>query len=264
MRRAISIAFCVLILCSLLLIGIANAGNAAYSILEWGAAAPCTVDGKWTTPDEWTDAPHTVMSGNASGKFAYDIQDFTNLGLEWCIEILTDNTNNPGDYWQISFDDGNNGGAAPSSGDYMIEIDGHNTLRAFQGTGTGWAPITPAAGEITWANTIGTSMWSSTPHWIIEVVDASKTTGNIQIPNTPPTGMRVAAFDAATNTICAWAPGSTANNPDSWGLISGFSQDPIPEGFSLGAVLLVASAAALVGFLYLRKPKNTSLSAIKL
>jgi len=264
LKRTLSIAFCVLILCSLLLVGIANAGNAAYSITEYGAIAPCTVDGKWTTSDEWTDAPHTFMTGNATGKFGYNIQDFTNLGLEWVVEILTDNTNNTGDYWQICFDDANSGGAAPSAGDYMIEIDGHTTLKVYQGTGSGWTEVAPAAGELTWANTIGTSMWSSTPHWILEIVDSSKTAGTVQVPNAPPTGMRIAAFDAATNTICAWAPNSSANVPDQWGLISGYDQNPIPEGIGLGVTVILSSVAVLFGFYLRKRPKNTNLTPIKL
>jgi hypothetical protein len=205
------------------------------------------------------------MTGNATGKFGYDIQDFTNLGVEWIVEILTDNTNNTGDYWQISFDDTNSGGAAPDAGDYMIEIDGHTTLNVYHGTGSGWAKVTPDAGEITWANTIGTSMWNSTPHWILEVVDSSKTAGTVQIPTAPPTGMRIAAYDAATSTICAWAPSSTANNPNSWGLVADYSTTTIPEGVSLGAVVLLSSVAVMVGFYYLRKrPKTTNLTQIRL
>jgi len=259
MKRIVVLVSSLVLLCSLLLIVIANAGNASYSILEWGASAPAVADGKWTTTDEWNDAPNTPLTGNTSGGFGYDIQDFTNLGLEWIVEIFNDNTNNPGDYFRICFDDGNNGGAAPSAGDYMIEISGHTTLKVYQGSGTGWTQITPAAGEITWANTLNTSRWSSTPHWILEVIDSSKTAGNVQIPNQPPTGMLIAAFDAATNSYCSWAPGGTADKPDTWGVVSGFSQDPIPESFSLGATLLIASVAMLAGYAYLRKRQKPAI-----
>ena len=252
MRRAISVAFCVLILCSLLLIGIANAGNAAYSITEIYGAATATIDGKWTSPSEWTDAPHVFMTGNATGKFSYKVD--SGLATMWIVEMLADNTNNTGDYVQICFDDTNSGGSAPSSGDFMLEIDGHSTLKIFSGSGTGWTQIANTA-EITWANTIGTSMWSSTPHWILEIMDSSKTDGTVTIATQPPTGMRIAAFDAATNGFCAWAPGSTANNPSSWGVVADFATE-IPEGFSFGAVVLIASIAMFVGFYYLRKKPN--------
>jgi hypothetical protein len=252
LKKGTSIAFCVLILCSLLFVGIANAGNAAYSITEIYGASTATIDGKWTSPSEWTDAPHTFMTGNATGKFAYKVD--ANFAPMWIVEMLGDSTNNAGDYVQICFDDSNSGGSAPSSGDFMLEVDGHTTLKIFSGSGTGWTQIANTA-EITWANTIGVSMWSSTPHWILEIMDSSKTDGSVQIPNSPPTGMRVAAFDAATNGFAAWAPGSTANNPDSWGLVADFASE-IPEGFSFGAVLLIASVAVLVGFFYLRRKPN--------
>ncbi len=259
MKKTISIAFCVVTLCSLLLIGVANAGNAAYSITEIYGASTATIDGKWTTPSEWLDAPHVFMTGNATGKFSYKVD--ANFATMWIVEMLADSSNNTGDYVQVSFDDSNTGGTAPSSGDFMLEVDGHTTLKIFQGSGTGWSQIANT-GEITWANTIGTSMWSSTPHWILEIMDSSKTDGTVQIPNAPPTGMRVAAFDAATNGLAAWAPNSTANNPNSWGLVADYAT-AIPEGFSFGAVLTIVSAAVLVGFYLLRKPKTPNIASMR-
>lgn len=252
MKKAISI----LMLCSLMLIttaGTAIAGNPDYSILEYGSVNVATVDGAWTTPDEWTDTPVSDMTGNATGQFGYNIQDFTNLGLEWIVEFFTDNTTDEGDYWQISTDDQNTGGSAPDSGDFMVEIVGHTTMTLYQGTGSGWAEVTPDAGEITWSNTIDASPWNATPHWILEIVNSGKTTGTFQIANQPPTGLRVAAYDANTSTIAAWAPGSTADDPDTWGLISGYSQEPIPEGLTFGVMATLSSISLLVGTHYLRK-----------
>ena len=259
MKRIYSIAFCVLMVCSLMLAVAANAGNSAYSILEYVAVDTCVVDGKWTTAAEWTDGPVSTMTGNMSGGFVYNIQDFTNLGLEWLVEALNDNTNNTGDYMEICFDDSNSGGNAPDSGDFMLRIEGHTTLKAFIGNGTGWTPATPAAGEITWANTLGTSMYGNQTHWIYEVVDSSKTAGNIQSPNAPPSGLGVTAFDAATNKYCSWAPNMNAKVPNGWGLISTYSMDPIPEGFSLGAIALLTSIAVFAGYAYLRRRQKPAI-----
>ncbi len=259
MKRFSIVAFSILILCSLLLVGTSKAGNPDYSITEYPSINTATVDGKWTTADEWTDTPATNMTGNATGRFGYNIQDFTNLGLEWIVEIFTDNTNDAGDYWEICFDDQNTGGTAPDSGDFMIRIVGHTTLEVYQGTGTGWNRVTPAAGELTWNNTISTSPWNGTAHWILEIVDSSKTSGTVQIPNPPPTGMRIAAYDASTRTLAVWAPNSRANVPNEWGLVAGYSTEPIPEGFSLGILVLLSSVAVVVGFYWLRKrPKIQS------
>lgn len=252
MKRAISI----LMLCSLLFlitVGTINAGNPEYSITEHPSVTTATVDGKWTTEDEWTDTPVTDMSGNATGQFGYNIQDFTNLGLEWIVEIFSDDTDDAGDYWQICTDDQNSGGTAPDSGDFMIEIVGHTTLTLYQGTGSGWIEVTPAEGELTWSNTIDESPWNSTPHWILEIVDSSKIAGTFQVANQPPTGLRVAAYDANTNTLAAWAPDSSADVPDTWGIIGDMSMDPIPEGLTFAVMAVVSSISLLAGSHYLRK-----------
>ena len=245
----------IFVLCSLLLIttvGTAIAGNPDYDVLEYAAQVPPTVDGTWTSPDEWTDAPILNMTGNATGQFGYNI-DFNTYGLNWLVEIFTDNTNDTGDYCQICTDDSNSGGSAPDSGDFMIEIIGHTTMTVYQGNGAGWSEVAPEAGELTWSNTIDASPLNSTPHWIIEVVLASKTSGIVQVPNAPPTGLRIATYDANTSTLAAWAPESSADVPDSWGLVSGFSQDPIPEGLTFGVMAVLSSVALLTGSHYLRK-----------
>jgi len=262
MKKTIVTTFCTLMLCSLLLLinaGSIKAGNPDYSITEHPSQTLATVDGKWTAEDEWTDTYWADLSGNATGRFGYNIQDFTNLGLEWIVEIFTDNTTDAGDYWQICTDDQNSGGTAPDSGDFMIEIVGHTTLTLYQGIGSGWSEVTPAEGELTWSNTIDTSPWNSTPHWILEIVDSSKTAGTFQVANMPPAGLRIAAYDANTSTLAAWAPDSSADVPDTWGIIGGMSMDPIPEGLTFGVMVLLSSVTVLVGYHYLRKrPRKES------
>jgi hypothetical protein len=69
--------------------------------------------------------------------------------------------------------------------------------------------------------------------------------------------MRVAAYDANTSTLAAWAPSSSANVPDEWGVISGYSTTPIPEGFSIGVVVLLLSVAFVFRLYFLRKRSRT-------
>lgn len=267
LKKTLPVAVCVLMLCSVLLIGIAKAGNPAYSIIEAISANVCVVDGKWTTPDEWTDTIHAVMSGTGEGEFGYNIQDFTNLGLEWKVEFFSDNTNDPGDIWQICLDSDNSGGSAPQVGDFKIEITGHSTLKLYQGNGAGWTEVSPADGELTWSNTLGTSVWNSAPHWILEVVDSSKTAGTIQTGQ-PDNGMMVSAYDASTGNRASWAPGADANVPSGWGVIDDFSMEPvtiptIPENIGLIAVLIVSSVAVLSGIYYQRKRLGIASSTLK-
>jgi hypothetical protein len=255
LKQILGIVACAVILCSLMLVSIAKAGNSAYSMSEYWLANPTVIDGKWTTADEWTDTGHIFMTGNATGKFAYKMDFNNNYAMDFIVEMLGDNTNNTGDYWQICFDNDNSATTAPSSTCYMVQIDGHRNLTLYQGTGSGWRTATFVSTDFTWKETLGTSMWGSTPHWILEFQVASKTSGPVQT-GAPPNGLRVAAYDAATSQFAAWAPGSSANVPSTWGVIADY-QSAIPEGLSagtvVGVVLLLASVVSLVGFSYLRK-----------
>lgn len=259
MKRIFSIAFCVLILCSLLFVGIAKAGNSAYPVMEYQWAAGATIDGKWTTSDEWNDGLLFQMSNNSA--YCYNI-DFASYCIQWVVEAFTDNTNDTGDYWQICLDPDNSGGTAPGSGDLKIEIQGHKTLKIFQGTGTGWTEI-GGSNEISWANTMNTSRYSSSNHWILEVSDPDKTTGTIVTP-APPNGMAVYYYDASTGKLGSWPPGSHANVPNEYGVIDNYSMDPIPEGFSASVIVLLCSVAVVAGSSYLRKRRSTNLISTKL
>lgn len=256
MKRALLVAFSILMLCSLLLpiiVGIAKAGNPDYSMTEYFAATPATIDGEWTTTDEWADGEPHVMSENATFAYKLDTSGGTgNYIMQWLVEIFTDNTNDTGDVWQICLDPDNGGGAAPQTGDFKIEIEGHTDLVCYEGNGAGWDVITPAAGEIEWADSISDSPWNSTDHWILEI-ELAKEIGLI-IVGAPANGIRFAVYDdsAASAGFQAWAPGS-ADVPDEWGVISVVSQTPWPEGFSLGVVALLSSVAVVVSFYFLRK-----------
>lgn len=250
MKKASTIAFCIVLLCSLLMALPVNAGNPAYPLTEYQWVAPATIDGKWTTADEWTDGPVMAMSNNAS--FTYNM-DFTSYTIQWLVEVFTDNTNDAGDYWQICLDPDNSGGSTPQTGDFKIEITGHTALKIFQGNGTGWTEIL-GTNELVWVDTISNSTWNSAPHWILEISDPDKTTGTIVTP-APSNGMRVAVYDATTGKTSSWAPDSSANVPNEWGVISGYSQTPIPEGLSFGLLVLLSSAALIVGYFSFRKKR---------
>ena len=249
-KKAVSI----LMLSSLLMlltVGITRAGNPAYSIIEYtGGVVPATVDGDWTTEDEWTDALLVPVTDNVI--FYYNVE-LNAYSCEFVVEIYNDNTDDAGDYWQFCFDDSNNGGTAPQTGDFRVDIVGHTTLTVYQGNGVGWDEIT-AAGEITWANTISDSPSESNPHWILEFTFI-KIAGNAMIANAPPTGLRVAVYDESNSGagVQAWAPGSDVSVPNEWGLISGYSADPIPEALSFTVLALLSSVTVIVTTLVFRK-----------
>lgn len=251
MKKDFFTAFSMLMLCGLLLlttIGTAMAGNPDYTCMEYGAIGTTTIDGHWSEPLEWYDGPELEMNGG-SALAVYNI-DFNTYAMQWCVEFFTDTTDDAEDYWQICIDDSNTGGSAPQSDDYKIEIVGHTDLTFYQGNGQGWDEITPDDGEITWANMLDGSPRNTTAHWILELA-VIKTTR--VATNAPPTGMRVACYDANTSTLAAWAPGSDADVPDEWGLVDGYSMDAIPESLNFAVMVSLSSVSLLVGSLYLRK-----------
>jgi hypothetical protein len=215
-------ALIVFLLLLLINVGTTKAGNPDYSLVEYSDGTPATIDGEWTTDDEWTDAPITEMSDNAN--FGYNVYP-NDWIMQWIVEIFDDDTDDAGDYWQICIDDLNNGVSTPQSGDYRVDIVGHTNLVFYEGNGQGWDEITPDSGEIEWADSIDGSPTNTNPHWILELAILK----TIRIAtNAPPTGMRVAYYDASNSAagVQAWPPDSDRDIPDEWGVISEFSEDP--------------------------------------
>ncbi|MCZ2808166.1 MAG: hypothetical protein O2V44_02295 [Candidatus Bathyarchaeota archaeon] len=236
----------------LITVGTIKAGNPEYSIIEYtGGITLATVDGVWTTEDEWNDALTVPISDTATFWYYAEINVFS---CEFLVEIFNDDTNDTGDYWQFCFDDTNSGGTAPGSGDYRVDIVGHTDVVIYTGDGESWVQtaLTPADVGLTWANSISASPIDSTPHWILEFTFI-KTVA--MIPSAPPTGLRVAVYDASNSEagVQDWAPSSNVNVPDEWGLISEYSPDPIPEGLTFAVMALLSSVSLLVGSQYLRK-----------
>ena len=243
------IAFLTLLLIT---VGTIKAGNPDYSIIEYtGGITLAIVDGVWTTEDEWNDALTVPISDNVTFWYYAEINVYS---CEFLVEIFDDDTDDAGDYWQFCFDDANSGGTAPGSGDYRVDIVGHTDVVIYTGDGSGWvqSTSTPSDVGLTWANSISASPIDSTPHWILEFTFI-KTIA--MIPSPPPTGLRVAVYDASNSAagVQDWAPDSDVNVPDEWGLISGFSEEPIPEGLTFAVMALLSSVSLLAGSQYLRK-----------
>jgi hypothetical protein len=275
-KRSVLVAFCIFALCSLL---VANAGtvNAATASgygrtdTPTNTTYPNTVDGTWSPPEEWFDANFT--GGNAThlefGSTWDSPDSFTNIYSRWIIQLLNDDTDDAGDYWEMCIDAANAGGSAPTTATHKIRIDGHDTLTLYEGDGSGWVEVTPDTDELVWNNSIAASPWLSTPHWILEM-DIHKNGGNALCEAI--WGVRVAAYDAsnATQGEIAWPPGSDVDDPDTWGTqYYGMSPDgdyweTVPEGFSIAIVVVLSTAAMVVGFYFLRKKaKPDSLNLAK-
>ncbi len=253
--KKVVIATLTLMLCSLLLVGVARGGNPAYSITAYQAVAVATIDGVWTTADEWNDGPPTAMTNNA--RFTYNVDYATNTA-QWLIENFGDTTNDAADYVRVCLDPDNSGGTFPELEDFRITIYGSGTIEVLQG-GPVWLGDL-GQGELVFAQSISASPWESAPHRIVELSDPNKLTGNIIFGN-PPTGMHVEAYDATTQTLSVWAVSGAQDVPLSWGLIADVSYTPIPEGFGLVFLAVLSSFSVAVSFYFLRKhPKTKNFS----
>jgi hypothetical protein len=185
-----------------------------------------------------TNSTYRVKWAEAGSNFWVD---------QWLFEILSDNTNDTGDFIQICYDPDLNGGAAPQTDDYLLNYTGHGTAKLYIGTGTGWASASDL--DVVAAGRISNSSSSATPHWIIEI--------DVENP-WESTGDRVAAYDASTNTTLMWPPGTSANVPNDYGL-SEISYDVVPEGLTIGVAVLLSTGAAFVGTRFFRKkPRSIS------
>ena len=230
--------------------GIVKASEPGYERIDYNPNVPPTIDGAWTTTAEWTLNGEVTMIGTDLAFRSVWIMDET-VTDTFLVEFFTDNTNDTGDYWQMCIDGDQSGGTTPQTADYRIDVVGHTNLTAYQGTGTGWTEVTPP-GSLIWANSISASPTNSTPHWILEITFIKSDLGAGIYWN-----FRLAAYDESNETLLAWPP-TPRDEPARWG-VQDYLMEVIPEGFTIGFVVLMTSAAMIVSIYFLRKrPKTQS------
>jgi len=243
----ITIAFMALLLLS---VGAINCVSAqADERISWSEVVPPTVDGAWTSDDEWTDGGDvTTIGEDVSFTSTWFYGDA--VVTEWLVEFLSDTTDDAADYVEFCMDGGDLvGGTAPQADDFKFVITGHTDLVWYQGDGSGWTEVSLDETEIEWANALSTSPTDSTEHWILEFV-IPKNVGTVQLGVT--WYLRLAVYDADTQSLAVWPEGSDADVPDTWGL-ENYTSETIPEGFSFGVMVLLSSVAVVVAAVGLRK-----------
>ena len=226
---------------------IASATKPGYTQTD-GTGSLVIVDGVISS-GEWDDCYRGALyNGMAMTNNSYRVkwaEASSNFWVDqWLFEILGDSTNDTGDYIQVCYDPNLDGGATPQADDYLINYTGHGTTaKLYKGTGSGWAAASDL--ELNVASSIRTTSSSATPHWVIEIA--------IENP-WESTGDRVAAYDATSNTTLMWPPQTSANVPNDYGLSEiSYEVVTIPEGLSLGAMVLLSTLTVLVGMRFFRK-----------
>jgi len=244
MRKSLLATLGIIALCTLCFTGIVSATKPGFTQTD-GTGTLVTVNGiigsgEWEDSwrgklyDGWTLTNNTyrVKWAEADSNFWWD---------QWLFEIISDTTNDAGDFIQICYDSTLDGGTAPQTDDYLVNYTGHGTAKLYVGTGTGWASSSDL--DVVVASTISASPASATPHWIIEI--------DVENP-WEDTGDRVAAYDASTGKTLMWPPESSANVPNDYGF-SEISYETVPEGLTIGVMVLLSTVAVVVGTRYFRK-----------
>ena len=217
MRKTIATTFCILMLCSLLVLvtaGTSMAAEPGYERISYSTVVIPTIDGVWTSEDEWIDGDITMIGEDVAFRSTWEFG--AAVTTRWVVELYSDTTDDPGDYWQFCIDGDQSGGSAPQAGDYMFNITGHTNLVWYEGDGSGWVEVALDASEIEWNNSLSDSPTNGTAHWILEF-NIVKNAGTVQMGIL--WNLRIAAYDASNPGagVLAWPP-TSPDVPDAWGI----------------------------------------------
>ena len=233
------------------------AAEPGYERISYPTQVTPTIDGAWTSEDEWTDGDITMIGTDVAFRSTWDMAE--DVMTRWVVEFFSDTTNDPGDYWQFCIDSEQSGGSAPQVALHRkFEITGHTELVWYMGDGTGWAEVSYDPSEIEWANSLSASPTNSTPHWILEF-QIPKNTGTVQMGIL--WNFRLAVYDASNSGagVLAWPP-TDPDVPDTWG-IENYLMENIPEGLTFGVMALLSTVSVFVGYKYFVKRKETKVEA---
>jgi hypothetical protein len=252
MKKIITITFCILMLFSLLLsVGTVMAAEPGYERFSRPTVVIPTIDGQWTSLDEWTDGEETWIGTDVVFRSTWD-NPGDDVYTRWIVEFLTDTTDDPGDLWLFCID----GEQSGSSGNVRkFEITGHTELTWYLKIGaSSWTVYSLTEDEIEWANSLSASPTSSTPHWILEF-QIPKNTGQVTMSYI--WNFLLQASDASNPTFHAWPP-TDPDNADTWG-IENYSTEAIPEGLTFAVMASLTTVSMLVGYRYFVKRKETKI-----
>ena len=267
MKRVLAIAFSLLMLCCLLLVGVTKASEPGYNIIEaYQTAEPVNANGNWAT-GEWEDSWIEYISNSSvtDDRFCYkmDSSDGSTYYMSFLYDF-SDNTDDAGDMWLLCINGWPDADTAPDENCTKIVITGHETLTVYQGDGSDWVETPDIADSIIWADNMTVhDVPFNYPHYCLEIkVDkAGLGAWGLNAP-TNGNGILIAMYDEsnATQGWISWPP-TDPDDPTTWGLIYTYTTT-LPDSFSIGVVVLLSTVAVAVGFYFLRKrPKTQSYSA---
>jgi hypothetical protein len=249
MKKGALITLSALALCALAFTGTADGFKVGHIHVTYEYKLPVTLDGKWTTDNEWSNLPASFF-GSSVFRDRFRLTSSLEVEQHVLIECLNDSTNDADDYVEMCFDCSQNGGSAPQTDDCKVNVMGHGanaTVNWYKGTGNGWTPIVAFSNSsFEYASQLASSVNGNASHWIYEIsLDrvAFALTAYLEI------GLRVASYDANNTAfgVQAWPP-TSPDVPNDWGdsPISFATPEDVPESLSLGVIVSLTSAVILV------------------
>lgn len=201
-----------------------------------------TLDGKWTSNDEWGDSIEFTTPGGFF-RLKHDQSDLYAL-----FDYVSDNALENYDVAWIYVDTLKNGGSTPQTDDYGFSLQWssptHSSLVMQKGTGTDWANASPAMHSAVSSTVATDDPYSSNPHVIYEF----KVPLSILPQGATSIGVRLAMQNGATSTWMVYPKDSIRTTPNQWGAME-LGSSPIPEFPATIPVL----ALALIASTYLLK-----------
>lgn len=152
-----------------------------------------------------------------------------------CVEVTGDGTDNPGDWGELVFDTGHDGGTAPQADDRRFRVyTGSSVLISEKGNGAMWV----SCGSDCDASDSATGAFRTDRQVYEFRIRFSDVWGtNSPSPNQI-AGFAVVAYDAGSSTTYAWGSDAVSDtNPNTWGHIQ--IPEFAPLATTAGAALLV-------------------------
>jgi hypothetical protein len=255
MKKTVLVTLSIIAICSLSFAATVSAYKTGYSLGNF-QGTDITADGtmaagEWST-DSFGDWLYDGWTKTASISIhtKFEFGGVPSIADQWCIEVLSDTTNDPGDTFTFSFCGATDYAATPQSADDVLVNYTRSGTTIYRGTGTGWA-VDPAI--VLGTNVVVSSSMAS-GHWVIELkFDKSGAIAGEAFDS----GDRVAVYDASTGKTLMWPPYSDANQPSTYGLLdytnAGGAGGTVPEGLTIGVMVALSSVAVAVSARYFRK-----------
>jgi hypothetical protein len=214
-----------------------------------------TVDGRWTTVDEWTDAVEvSLVFTQGSGK-AYSKAKYDDNYLYVLIDFVSDQQTQGGDMAMVAVDPKNNRGSDPQTDDFTLVFRWNTPTQSVSliGWGTGgqesvWGNLGEGFNAAC-SNNAENDPYGKAPHLTYEFQIPMKLTsptgaGSFSLSATG-FGIGVSAFNGQTGA-CAWPGGVDLAVPEGYASVT-FTTKVVPEfSTAMSIVLFLVLAVATI------------------